>query len=93
MTSSRVGEIDDPEVDLAAFTWPRIVTTFGNRPNHEILAVGSTKRDRVWRAWEIILSQFLTLSVRGLLSPQGRSVGILSGRGTGQVPLMVLPLQ
>ena len=47
LTGGRVGEINNSEVDLTTLTWSGVMATFGGRPNHKVLAVGSTKRNGV----------------------------------------------
>lgn len=48
LTGGRVGEIDDSEVDLTAFSGSRIVATLGGGSDHEVFAVGSAKGDGRW---------------------------------------------
>ena len=91
MTCSRVGEIDDSEVDLATLAWSRIVATFGDRSNHEVLAMGSTKRSGVWRAWGRVLIRLLTPSFGGLANPRNGSRGTLPGGGARRMLSMALP--
>jgi len=86
LTGGRVGEIDDPEVDLTALSRSRVVATLGRRPDHQVLAVRSTERSGEWRGR--VLIHFFTICVRALADLLGRGGG--SGRAR-RILLMVLP--